>query len=264
LAVCAIFRDEARYLAEWIAFHRLQGVQRFYLYDNLSRDDWRSQVDAEVAAGVVDATSWPITPGQAGAYEDCLQRHRDDARWIAFIDVDEFLFSPTGRPLPDVLRDFETFPGVVVNWRCYGPNGWQEPAEGLLIESHPRRAVDDEPNNLFVKSIVYPRKTRGPSATPHYFRYRGGNAVGEDRRPVYWSRREPATAELLRINHYFAKSWLEYRRDRGLPTAWDGAIGESGVGSWLDLPADEVSDDSILQFVPALKTALGSRKAVVS
>src|SRR4051794_4496882 len=28
LAACAIFRDEARYLAEWVAFHRIQGVER--------------------------------------------------------------------------------------------------------------------------------------------------------------------------------------------------------------------------------------------
>lgn len=30
LAVCAIFRDEAPYLAEWIEFHRLVGVEHFY------------------------------------------------------------------------------------------------------------------------------------------------------------------------------------------------------------------------------------------
>ena len=30
------------------------------------------------------------------AFEDCCGRHAQDARWIAFLDVDEFLFSPTG------------------------------------------------------------------------------------------------------------------------------------------------------------------------
>ena len=30
--LCAIFRDEARYIAEWVSFHRLQGVERFYLW----------------------------------------------------------------------------------------------------------------------------------------------------------------------------------------------------------------------------------------
>src|SRR5262249_58542936 len=52
LAVCAIFRDEARYLAEWVSFHRVQGVERFYLYDNRSSDDWRGGRGPGVRAGV--------------------------------------------------------------------------------------------------------------------------------------------------------------------------------------------------------------------
>src|SRR6185312_2800453 len=35
LAACAIYRDEAEYLAEWLEFHRLVGFERFYLYNNL-------------------------------------------------------------------------------------------------------------------------------------------------------------------------------------------------------------------------------------
>ena len=38
LSICAIYRDEAPYLAEWIEFHRLVGVERFFLYDHMSQD----------------------------------------------------------------------------------------------------------------------------------------------------------------------------------------------------------------------------------
>lgn len=34
LPICAIFKEEAPYLPEWIEFHRLMGVERFFLYDN--------------------------------------------------------------------------------------------------------------------------------------------------------------------------------------------------------------------------------------
>src|SRR3954453_4443413 len=54
LAVCAIFRDQARYLAEWVSFHRIQGVERFYLYDNRSTDDWRSELQSEIEGGIVE------------------------------------------------------------------------------------------------------------------------------------------------------------------------------------------------------------------
>ena len=32
LAVAAIFKDEARYLKEWLDYHLLAGVEHFYLY----------------------------------------------------------------------------------------------------------------------------------------------------------------------------------------------------------------------------------------
>src|SRR3954447_16807791 len=94
LAVCAIFRDQARYLAEWVSFHRIQGAERFYLYDNRSTDDWQVELRPEIEAGIVEVTHFPFVPAKARAYEDCLRRHGDEARCIAFIDVDEFLFSP--------------------------------------------------------------------------------------------------------------------------------------------------------------------------
>jgi hypothetical protein len=38
IAVCALFKDEAPYLLEWLAFHRMIGVDLFVLYDNGSSD----------------------------------------------------------------------------------------------------------------------------------------------------------------------------------------------------------------------------------
>src|SRR4051794_11337491 len=38
--VCAIFQNEAKYLKEWIEYHRLVGAQHFYLYNNRSTDHY--------------------------------------------------------------------------------------------------------------------------------------------------------------------------------------------------------------------------------
>ena len=34
LAACLKFKNEARFLAEWIRFHQLAGVEHFFLYYN--------------------------------------------------------------------------------------------------------------------------------------------------------------------------------------------------------------------------------------
>ena len=48
LSICAIYRDEAFYLREWLEFHRLVGVERFFLYHNLSIDDHLSVLDVRL------------------------------------------------------------------------------------------------------------------------------------------------------------------------------------------------------------------------
>jgi hypothetical protein len=48
LAICAIIRDEALYLEEWVAFHMIMGVSAFCIYDNGSTDFNRPQDHLEI------------------------------------------------------------------------------------------------------------------------------------------------------------------------------------------------------------------------
>ena len=106
LSACAIYRNEAPYLREWIDFHRLVGVERFFLYDNGSDDEHRD-VLARYRGDLVVVREWDQSPGQLAAYEHCLAEHGSESRWIAFIDVDEFLFSPAGDSVADALRRYD-------------------------------------------------------------------------------------------------------------------------------------------------------------
>jgi hypothetical protein len=257
LAVCAIFKNEARYLAEWVTFHRLMGVQHFSLYNNGSADDWVRELIPELDAGIVEVIPWPGTGQQLPAYQDCLNRHRRHARWVAFIDLDEFLFSPTGRTLPDVLEGFRNSSGVVVNWRIYGPNGHDRRPPGLVMESYLARARDDHPMNLHVKSIVYPRKTPTVGGGAHVFHHYGA-LVGEDGRATSGPWRYPPTAELLRINHYYSRSLEDWRTKLSLRSVEEGDPRNRGG---YELPSDEVRDDAILAYLPPLTRALKFRPA---
>ena len=106
-------------------FHRLVGVERFFLYNNLSADHHREVLAPYMEEGIVTLRDWPVF--EAAGPDRGLRRlpagHRDDSRWIAFIDLDEFLFSPSGEPLPEVLADYEQWPGVAVRWACSAPPG---------------------------------------------------------------------------------------------------------------------------------------------
>jgi len=173
LAVCALFRDEARYLDEWVRFHKAMGVAHFFLYDNSSEDEPRPVLEPFINTGLVTLIPWPTLfhkGAQKQAYADCLERTRNHFRWVAFIDLDEFLFSPTGRSLPEVLRAFEAHPGVVVHWQCYGSAGQQKADDALVTARFTRRAPTNWVRNRKVKSIVVPVRAI-EAASVHHFTY---------------------------------------------------------------------------------------------
>jgi hypothetical protein len=219
LSVCAIYRDEGHYLREWIEFHRLVGVERFYLYNNLSVDGHREVLAPYVEAGIVEITDWTDEPPQMSAYEHCLEKRKSATRWIAFLDLDEFLFSPTKTPVSDILAEFEDAPGVVVNWAVFGPSEHATRQEGLVIENYMRRTDDPEFNHM-VKSIVDPRRVESAPG-PHFFTYMAGElAVDENGNPVE-SRNvtDSVSFSRLRINHYVTRSREEYEAKQKLPNA---------------------------------------------
>jgi hypothetical protein len=268
LSVCAIYRDEARYLAEWIELHRLVGVERFFLYDNFSVDDHNQVLAPYVEQGIVTVHDWPVDRGQRPAYDDCLERHRSDSRWIAFLDLDEFLFSPTGRPVSELLVGYESAPGVGVNWAMFGTSGHRTEPDGLVIENYVMRRHDITENCPY-KSIVDPKRTVKLGGNVHFFVYTEGKAVDENHAPVGDWRPRSATEFLsysrLRINHYMMKSEEGYRAKRARGRADNGEAEPNipdDVFSRRVRDFNQERDTTITTlYLPRLREALGAQVA---
>jgi glycosyltransferase involved in cell wall biosynthesis len=222
LAACTIYRDAASYLAEWIEFHRLVGVERFFLYDNGSVDDHRDVLAPYVEDGIVVVHDWPMPfIGRRGiggalqrAFDNCLGAHREDSRWIAFLDLDEFLFSPTGAALSELLPGYEEYAAVCVSRAEFGTSGHRTRPDGLVIENFVHRRPVRPDDHVPVKCIVDPRRTV-LSRGPHTFDYRQGSPVDEHRRPVEQLDaygRKPVSWSKFRIHHYGSKSEEEVER----------------------------------------------------
>jgi len=232
LSIAAMFRDEATCLREWLLFHLINGVDYFRLYDNGSTDDFLGAVHDLVDARIVDLVRWEdrTDQSQQNMYHHAIESLKGRSRWVAFIDVDEFLFSPAAPKLCQVLGDFERFPGVVVNWQIYGSCGLEQ-REGLVLDSFIRRAPRGYFRNFRVKSVVDPNQVESALGA-HFFSYTAGRrAVDEcgepvdvvsrkdlrdciqDRDPMAarFSTRPAVTVDRLRINHYAVKSRTEYR-----------------------------------------------------
>lgn len=227
LAACAIFRDEAPYLDEWVRFHQSVGVEHCFLYDNQSTDRPESVLAPYLAAGQVTLIPWSVPwhhGAQRRAYEHCLQRARGRWRWIAFIDIDEFLFSPSGRSLPEVLRRFEPAPGVVVHWQCYGSNGHRLRADQPVTQRFTRRAPTHWVRNRKVKSIVDPQRAIKPLSVHHFAYADAADAVDETGRAVRFRPKPRFKKQAKRFYGHFGPllRWLPVDPYKGADIARPG------------------------------------------
>jgi hypothetical protein len=230
LAVGAILKNEGPYILEWIAYHRVLGVDRFFLADNGGADGSSPLLAALDRAGLVDRIPFPGVPGappQLPAYAEILARHGDEADWIAFIDADEFLLpEPPRRSLRPILAALAARPeagAVAVNWAVYGSSGEERARPGLVVERFTARDRDASPLHRQYKTILRPGAFAGLHDTPHLFRLRPGcHAIHADGRPVRpFPGAPPGVSETvvfspLRLNHYVVKSREEFFR-RKLP-----------------------------------------------
>lgn len=261
VAVCAIFQNEAPYLKEWVEFHRLVGVKHFYLFNNLSTDDYQTVLEPYVKTGLVELIQWPYEPNesegwnriQCNAYNHALQLAYGRVKWLAVLDVDEFLFPVKVKTLSEFLLDYEFCAGLVVNWQMYGTSGVDKLNLGqLMIESLLMKAQYDYNENIHVKSIVRPKLVE-KFKNPHHAIFRSGfYAVNSNREKVIGPYNSPILIDKIRINHYWSRDAEFFNRVK-VPRRETWKDG----GCWERLNnLNQESDPVILKYVKELKKSL--------
>lgn len=220
LSIAACCQNEGKYIAEWIQYHQRLGVEHFYLYENDSTDDTWTQIKLH-SPGLVTARQIHGSPKQAEAYNHCINMYRNATKWMAVIDIDEFLVPKHTLDMHQLLKSYEAYPALVVHWMLFGSNGEEVYTPAPVVERFTRRQSDVNPH---VKSIVQPRVT-GPVHTVHRFRH-VNFAVDEAKRPVEDCDPLPpnGTCNVIQLNHYAVKSRAECMERRSRPRADTGTM----------------------------------------
>lgn len=128
LSICAIFKNEAKYLNEWIEYHRDLGVDHFYLYNIASRDAFRSILRPYIKEGIVSLINWPEAINQLDdevgyrwafstlipAYENAVNFiTREETKWLMFLDVDEYIICAEGK-VTDLLKKYDDYSSIII------------------------------------------------------------------------------------------------------------------------------------------------------
>ena len=265
-SIAVIVKNEARYIEEFILFYQATGADRIYIYDNESDDNLLEVLDPYIKNGFVVYRFWPGQKVHTAAYRDAVRRTKRRTKWLALVDADEFLFSPDEQTNL-VLKKYEEYPGIGVNWVMFGPNGHMKRPEGLVMDNY--TTTLEEKNALYnclTKSVVQPKRVLCVSHT-HYAIYKrkrfpvdtcknpidNTNAFIEKAGRAFTSENR---RDVLRINHYRTKSLeeLEEKCSRGYA---DGSP-KAGYQRLLQLyDAPLVEDHSIKPYADIVREKLG-------
>lgn len=161
-----IFRDEAPYLKEWIEFHKLVGVQKFYLINHFSTDNFEEVLKPYIESGEVELShSYDLNPvfntTQITEYEIIRKKCEGNAKWLAILDSDEFLFPVKGKNLVEFLKEYEEdwIASLWVFWQCYGTSFVDEiPKNKLLTQVLLMKSEQNYAHNKYGKSILRPER----------------------------------------------------------------------------------------------------------
>jgi glycosyltransferase involved in cell wall biosynthesis len=254
-AVCAIIRDEARDIAEWIAFQFAVGFDAVCIYDNGSVDGTADIVRAFAKHYDVRLRDWPTTApdAQQEAYEDCLAATAGLFDWLAFIDADELIIPRQG-DVRDLLERHSAAPAIMINWAIFGTSGHATRPPGLMAETFRYRATYDHPSCRIVKQIVR-------SSTVVGLVYK---CIAEVRGDMIRPSGVVVTRDNLRIpehsvaqlNHYWTKSRAEWdaRRQRGYRDP--ATVTRRTTNDFASVDRNEIEDNGALRFLPRVREIL--------
>jgi hypothetical protein len=210
-------KNEGPYLREWIEYHKLVGVEKFYLYDNESTDNTKEVLTPYIQDGTVEYFYLPGTGYKmfTKAHQDAVRRFKNQVKWLAVIDIDEFIVPVSKPKIIDVVNDFQNYLwrnkrkklfSLAARWVQYGYNGHYNKPEGLVIENFRKNGGTD----VCPKTISNPRAAFFLSGlsihTPTYLDLGFGyTEIGEE---YPWD--ASISVNTIRINHYTTKSYEEY------------------------------------------------------
>ena len=218
VVLICIVKNEAPFLAEWIAHNLALGFDRIFIFDNESTDETAAIIKKIGEAWPVEYRLWPSRAGsspQIDAYNWAMTHVASTYDWVTFFDCDEFLVLHKHEVIGDFLTGFGTDIGAIgINWLGFGSSGQENDNYGLVTDTFIHGAKPHAGNNQHIKTIA--RTKCVTSMVIHHAILREGRYVHPNGQSLGMSNTdglsntiEHSTAQL---NHYQIKSRVDFDR----------------------------------------------------
>jgi len=209
--ISTMVRDDGDYIDEWVEYHLSIGFEHVLIYDHKSVIPVVPKWGEKVTVKRIDID----LPFPEYIH---LSTFRDfHAFWIMVADVDEFLVLLQHKDIRTILPSFENFGGLGIPWSMYGSSGHIKKPTGLVKDNYLWRTVDE--GKQYVKTIAN-RRFFQTMNDPHFV-HSARRLVNEAFEPFDGSLTD-SPRQLLKLNHYFTRSYEEWILKRNRGTGYPG------------------------------------------
>ncbi len=257
---CVIVRNEAGILEEWILFHLAAGIQYFVIWDDHSDDGSRELLKPYEQAGLIEWRAFPYesfdVARQIKVYNHTINVFRNKAKWLWFLDSDEFVVPAQADSIPEIVREIEKDPAVgaiTVNWLLFGTSDVEALSPGEWhIEKLTQRAPNHWKNHRATKGALRPEATARFIEQPHFPVLRKGRKLVYPNGKTFND--QYTHFDLLRVHHYWHRTESFYRsRKIARKEFLSGRSRNPKELQRHHKAYNQVFDDSIKRFIPKMK-----------
>ena len=131
-AICAIIKNEHRFLEEWVEWHLNIGFDAIHLFEDKgskSHKEICKKYSNVYLRGYEEDEEVQKMLSYEGSYRQFVlynwfgDTYKDKYEWVAFIDLDEFFVFSNGYTLDILCEEFSEYSAVTINWKMIGASG---------------------------------------------------------------------------------------------------------------------------------------------
>ncbi|KAF5178629.1 Glycosyltransferase family 92 protein [Thalictrum thalictroides] len=211
ICACTMVYNVAKFLKEWVIYGSKIGVERFLVYDNGSDDDVEKVVNELREKGYhVETIYWPWTKTQEAGFSHCATYANDTCTWMMYIDVDEFIYSPSwlnaSYPSSQMLRSLlpkrrsssssSSIGQIMIKCYEFGPsNQSSHPINGVIQGYTCRSKIEQRHKSIVLLDAIDISLVN----VIHHFQLKKGYRV------------KKLSLEEGVVNHYKYQAWSEFK-----------------------------------------------------
>jgi hypothetical protein len=210
VVMCTIVRYGLLSFMESLVHNLIQGVEHVVVYhDDRDNDDniTYTSLLPFIRQGLVTYFSWSKR-SQITAYNHCRLRFRNEYKWHAIFDDDEFLVIPSGLCLVNELKKYEEYGGVGLVWAHY------------CTSKRVRANITSPVTDLFTQRLRFSINIKTIAQVKYIQRWesfhapryvKGHHGVdGEKNEIGLFAHENEGLYEKMHLNHYWTRSFEEY------------------------------------------------------